>query len=242
MALQSISLEGRRAYLTAPEKHWPEVLGALRRDVLPHFEPIPVLSNGTAFVLESWQECQAAVNRSELAMALKLWGDAFLISDDWIFDAALETLATNCPQLRRPQMRDEAWRWFFGSRESHPGFDPQLNKAYWFPPRGGWPESWKEFKHRMERQFRTQLLQYKHAVETRLGVDREKQILKLAVLAVRWQKGESISQIVQTIHIGQQADPEQATYRAIQRFSKSIGLKLRKRNQRPARSTVQPLP
>jgi hypothetical protein len=91
-------------------------------------------------------------------------------------------------------------------------------------------------------EFRRQLAAYKTTVETRFGVGREKRLRTEAGWTARYQKGESAADIVQTIDIGDLIDPEQATYRAIERFAKSIGLNLRKRGVRPKRTSVRPRP
>ncbi|MEO8097869.1 MAG: hypothetical protein ABI811_09220 [Acidobacteriota bacterium] len=85
----------------------------------------------------------------------------------------------------------------------------------------------------MQRDFTKELTLYKQTITARLGVGRHDRIKQEAEWTVRWQKGESIVQIANAVDIGTQADPEQAIYRAIQRFAKGIGLTLRKKGERP---------
>lgn len=238
LAEDVLCIEGRRAYFWALERHWPEVLKALQVDVLPWYEPRwHEQESGRIPITESWSRLKTnPEHRQDLLAKLEGWAERFLITEEWIFDAALDTLLTY------RKRKCEKWFWRYNPRGFHPRFEPVLPGNFWYPPLGASSESWEHFKKRMQGQFRRQLAGYRTTVETRFGVGREKKLQIEAGWTARYQKGESVIETVQTINIGELADPEQTTYRAIERFSKSVGLKLRRRGQRPKRTSVHPTP
>ena len=224
---------------TIIEQHWPEVLRSLRDDISPLYKPKLYTGDTLKPILltESWSHLQADSEREDLRITIQEWAIRFRITEEWILDSALETLLIYCSR-KRPQ----TWYWRYGAKGFHPRFEPSLEKNHWHPPRGGGPETWEQFKKRMQAQFRLQLAGYRTIVETRFGVGREERVHREAEWTARYQKGESVADIVQTIGIGRLADPEQAIFRAIDRFAKGIGLKLRRRARRSHRASVQRKP
>jgi hypothetical protein len=84
----------------------------------------------------------------------------------------------------------------------------------------------------MESQFKSQLGQYRRTIEHRFSVGREKIVFRDAGWTARCQKGETAIEIAGSEDDIGLKDPEQAVFRAISRFSKSIGLNLRRRGER----------
>jgi len=172
------------------------------------------------------------------------WGAEFNITEAWIFESALDMLLAYFQLGDDPGSDAEGYRlWWYRSRGFHAGFEPKFSQNVWYPPKGGWHESWEDFRSRMNAEFRQQLSEYKRYVEVKFSTEKEEHLLRRdAEWTVRYQKGESAAEIVQTIDIGSLDDPEQAVFRAIDRFAKSIGLNLRKRGVRRKRTSVRPRP
>jgi hypothetical protein len=202
-------------------------------------------------ILESWERTEVDPERKTLIAALRQWAVRFRITEDWIFDAALETLITYFPRHEGPldamlptiPKRDpnEPWLWRYRPKGFHPRFKPAFEADFWYPPHHGWNESWDDFKHRMESQLSTQLIQYRRTVETSFAIGKKETLQRDAEWTARYQRGESAIEIAETKEWNIQ-DPEQAIFRAVSRFAQSIGLNLRRRGRRTKRPVVQSKP
>jgi hypothetical protein len=192
--------------------------------------------------VDSWERFQTDCEQSVLLATLRPWAEQFRITEDWIFEAALDTLAKHSYQIAKNGDSGRQWDWAYTPRGFHPTFEPVFSDNFWYPPHlGGLREDWKQFRKRMSADFQRQLSEYRTAIEKRFEIGREERFRMEAGWTARYQKGESVADIVQSIEIGNLADPEQTVYRAIERFAKNIALTLRKRGtRRKKRTTVQP--
>jgi len=200
--------------------------------------------------MESWDRLQSDPERRTLLIGLQQWAERFRITEDWIFETALETLLIYYPRpgpldsmLPRVPKRDlnEPWLWRYRPMGFHPRFKPTFVGDFWYPPQHGWSESWDDFKRRMESQLSTQLIQYRHTVETSFAIGKKETLQRDAEWTARYQRGDSAIDIAESKEWNVQ-DPEQAIFRAVSRFAKSIGLILRRRGRRTKRSVVQSKP
>jgi hypothetical protein len=226
-------LAGRQHYFWALQKHWPEVLNVLQSEVFPVYQPrwhegdlqrVPIL--------ESWGQLQSDPDRSELFERLKHWANQFRITEDWIFEAALETLLIYSPGPPLWKARGDEWLWRYRPKGFHPLFEAKLENTVWYPTQLGWSESWDAFKNRFESQLSAQLAEYRRMVERKFGIGRDR-IDRDAEWTVRYQRGIPALEIA--IGLTGYSDPEQAVYRAVERFAASIGLTLRKNSTRCTR-------
>jgi hypothetical protein len=223
------------------------MLASLRLDVLPVYEPKwheyelkATGLDGVAEVLEGmarripigeeiWTRFQTDSDRPALREAMARWGEQFNVTEAWIFESALDALLAYF-QLGT---ESEHWVWWYQPRGFHARFEPKFPQNIWYPPRGGWAESWKDFKARMNLEFRRQLSDYKRYVEVKFGVGKEEHLLRRdAEWTARYQKGELAVAICESAELTGYDDSAQAVFVAIKTFAKLIGLKLRKRGQR----------
>jgi hypothetical protein len=238
------SLPARQEYLLALQSCWPEVLQTLRIDVLPVYQPRwhEYQHEGTtrrAPISEGrWATFQAQTDRLELLTALTRWGAQFNFTEAWIFESALDALQS---YFQRGICDDERI-WWYSSRGFHSGFEPKFSQNVWYPPEGGWPESWDGFKTRMTAEFREQITAYRRFVEVKFGVGKEEHILRRdAQWTARYQKGELAVEISDTARLIGYLDSAQAVFVAIKTFAKLAGIRLRRRGERiPGRPSVVP--
>lgn len=234
------SLSGQRAYLSALNKHWPELLESLKSDVAPTYRtPWDTNADGVkSGIRETWHLLRSNPRRIGLLRVMEQWADRFRITETWILDSALDTLFIYCPENRIPGMIGAwtFWRLLPNGPQAH--FEPRLQKSHWYPSPNAWPgESWDSFKKRMESQFRTQLAEYRRVVEDRFGTGKE-MIPRDAEWTVRYQRGESAIEIAESADLIGYEDPEQAVFKAISKFARSIHLNLRRRGERPRKPSV----
>jgi hypothetical protein len=229
----NVSLAGRWAYLRALKTYWPEALDSLQHDVLPVYQPTLHTNDAVTQIAESWLQLQSDLERRELLAAMQRWGERFRITEEWIFDAALETLDFYYSLLRseKPQ-RNENWFWRYSATGLLPCFEPTFGKSYLYPRYGGWPEPWEEFRNLMESEFSACLARFKRDVEFTFGIGREETLERDAKWTARYQKGETAIEIAETEDLSNSTDPEQLVFRAIERFARIIGLNLRRRGER----------
>ena len=216
----------------ALRKHWPELLDALRADVLPKYQPEWSPGDETQkekmVMFESWHYLQKDSARLELVKALQDWAMQFRITEGWILQVALDTVQgysayTNSPLgFARPKGSESAWFWLYAPR-GYPAFQPRFaykaGENVWYPR-----EEWKTFKHRLLSQFADQLEDYRRIVRVRSEVTAN--LARDAEWTARYQKGETAIDIA--FGMTRYRDSEQAVYRAVERFALAIGLNLRK--------------
>ena len=132
--------------------------------------------------------------------------------------------------------------WWYRSRGFHQRFEPTFPENVWYPPSNGWPESWNDFKARMNTEFRKQLSDYKRVVEVKFSIGKEEHLLRRdAQWTARYQKGELAVEISETAGLTGYEDSAQAVFVAIKTFARSAGIRLRRRGQRiPRNSSVVP--
>jgi hypothetical protein len=183
---------------------------------------------------DSWKNLSADQSRKELVAALTNWGRQFKITDDWIFQAALETMfvyhpAVDPTPLIRPRAED--WYWIYAPKGGTPLFSPMLTQRVWYSHPHPSNEHWEQFKQRMESEFRKQLTAYRRSIERIFGTGKSATLSRDAEWTVRYQKGEPAHEIAGSL-TGRYRDREQAVYRAIERFAAAIDLNLGKTKRR----------
>ena len=208
-------------------------------DVSPvYFPQLHIAEDGSRWiVIESFEKLKSQSERAPLLSALETWAASFRVTEIWIFEAALDTLSTY--SLRQPGAIEREWLWRYNPRGFHPPFTPILENSVWYPPERGWHEPWDAFKRRIESQFSNQLAAYRRMVESKFGIGKE-MMARDAAWAVRYQKGESAIEIAESAGLIGYADPEQAVFKAINKFAASISLKLKRRSERIRKTSVPP--
>jgi hypothetical protein len=226
-----ISILGRQEYFWALQDLWPDVLEALHHGVFPVYEPIWHQMEGGRRVPigeGSWEELKKRDERHLLQSAIEEWADQYSIVETWVFEAALDTLLTY--YLGSEPL--EAWLWRYNPRGYHPLFEPRFSQNVWYPSSRGWPESWEAFKKRMQSEFAKQLVAYRRMVETKFAIGKEEHLDRDARWTVLYRKGQSVRVISNQANLKCYSDPEQAVFRAIERFARLIGLDLTRRKER----------
>lgn len=226
----NFSHAARQQYFWALYRRWPEVLNSLQSDVSPiyrpnwHTEP----SGERVPIIESWNQLRSDVERKDLLQAVHHWAAQYRITEEWIFETALDTLMRYA-RWDPSQIKDEeeTWLWRYNPRGYHPVFAPKFEPDYWYP--NGWPEEWEAFKNRVEKEFSSQLAEYRRLVERKFGIGKDK-MARDAEWTVLYHKGVPALEIARGL-TGYD-DPEQTVYRAVKRFANSIGLALRKNSTR----------
>ncbi len=204
-------------------------------DVLPHYAPRIVRdAAGSEFQgYEAWECVKSDSSRIALRNAFEKWADNFRISEDWIIQAALNTLQgfadfDDMPFTLAIEIRRSEWFWLYYPSGSYPHFHPLIRDSLW-SPQGS--EAWDVFRRRMESQFKRQLTQYRKNIEVALGVNKFGTLRRDAEWTARYHKGEAAHEIA-TALTGPYKDKEQAVYRSVERFARQIGLNIRKNQKR----------
>ena len=223
------NIPGRVAYLRALNAEWPEVLEELRDDVAPKYADL-------------WKDMPAAPSNSlslsfienEIKILAKIkdeinsnpywrrWMRTFAIKDEWILDAALETISWNYSS----KDTTAGWFWLYVPETRNPVFSPTFDHNLWIPS-----EPWASFGKRIRAQISGQLSQYRRDCNRRTGTSKP-ELKRDAIWTVRYQKGVLAREMAEELREGYE-EPEQAVYRAIDRFAKSIGLTLRNHRRTP---------
>jgi len=243
---QIASIPARQEYLLALQRHWPEVLSWLREHVLPLYEPrwhedeLDGIAKKIPIIDSNWEKFQMESDRPALLASLIQWGAQFNITEAWIFESALDMLLAYFQLGSDPGSDAEGYRlWWYRARGFHARFEPKFSQNLWYPPKGGWQESWEDFRSRMNAEFRQQLSEYKRYVEVKFSTEKEEHLMRRdAEWTVRYQKGELAIAISESANLTGYSDPEQAVSSAIKTFAKLIGIRLRKRGQRPPRKLL----
>jgi hypothetical protein len=179
-----INYAGRFEYLKAIREHLPEVLGSLGRDVFPVYQECrqrnkrsPALQNlgNLAKALRG----AGASEFHEVDQALDQWAVLHGVKDDWIRDAAVQTMWAWA--LYGPSKH---WTWFPAGLDT-PRFQPSL--GVWVPY---FYRSWAEFRKLTDASYRRQLAEYRSRVTTLWGAV-QTGLSEHALWAVWWQQGKS---------------------------------------------------
>jgi hypothetical protein len=224
---------GRFEYLSAIQEHWPKVLSSLQRDAFPVIQEylrrnpggegaaseLQIQNNAAALktyaILSRGVQCAASPELQAVHQAVRKWADALKIRDDWILDAAVQSL--------------HAWglggivgKWvYIVAGLKGPEF--QLRFGRWMPYFMTWPE----FKRHADAVYGRELKKYHAEVSTRWGHGQPK-LSDHAVWTVLWQKGKS-PKAIQNSHwnrTGRKTSLANIQMR-VRDFAASIGLTLR---------------
>ena len=243
-SIDRTNTRGRLEYLEAARKHWPELLVSLRESAAAPFAALMGLRSTEELPASYSRLCQQAdhpVEMRDLCSALRKWASSHGIRDQWILDAAVQTLAQWWRQsraaeegLKRKQAltnknalepRAEAkaeMRWFYTPDD--PGeFKPSF--GIWLPAL----TRWSEFKKHADTQYRKQLQEYRQRVTRWWSID-SKRLPDQAIWTVLWQRGKSAGQIRICKEVEQYRRVNESTIEmGVRRFAAAIGLKLRGR-------------
>jgi hypothetical protein len=213
-----INFGARFEYLSAIEAHWPDVLLSLNRDVFPVYQ-ISWECNPNCTALQTLAELSKASSGSgelnEGERAVRRWPKAHGIRDEWIWDAAVQTLQSWAHQER-------ICKWTYTPAElDTPRFQVQF--GFWIPFFMEWPE----FKRMAGERYRRELANYRARIGKLWGQHQPK-LSQQAVWAVLWQRGKS-PQAISFYHL--RTTGERVSRGNIQQsvhaFATSVGLSLR---------------
>jgi hypothetical protein len=211
---------GRFKYLEAADAHWPELLAALREQVLPVFLTPPPRTPPPG----TFRELAATGENAPTTQALELWAKSNRIGDRWLLDAAVQRLAgwrrgdgLDRWAYRPPELELQAFAVEFGA---------------WLPPL----TSWGEFKSITTEKFRQELERYRRA-HARAWGHGKKQLDEQAVWTVLWQRGLTPGQI-RIKRRAQRPVSEANIQMRVREFAQSIGLKLRSPKSNRSRSNI----
>jgi hypothetical protein len=178
---QLINFGARFEYLSAIEAHWPDVLQSLNRDVFPGYH-ICWERNPPSTALQTLAGLSKASAGSaefgEVERAVRKWAEAHGIRDEWIWDAAVQTM-----QSWAHQERISKWT-YLAAELGTPRFQPQF--GFWIP----FFMRWREFKRTTDERYRRELANYHTSVGTLWG-QRQPKLSQQAVWTVLWQRGKS---------------------------------------------------
>lgn len=176
-----INFGARFEYLIAIEAHWPDVLLSLNRDVFPVFQ-ISRERNPNSTALQTLAELSKASSGSgelgEVERAIRRWAKVHGIRDEWIWDAAVQTMQSWAHQ-------ETISRWTYIPVElDTPRFQVQF--GFWIPFFMKWPE----FRRVAGETYRRELASYRARVGKLWG-QRQPKLSQQAVWAALWQRGKS---------------------------------------------------
>lgn len=176
-----INFGARFEYLSAIEVRWPDVLLSLDRDVFPVYQ-ISWERNPNSTALQTLAELSKASSGSgelgEVERAVRRWAKVHGIRDEWIWDAAVQTMQSWAHQERIS-------KWTYTPVElDTPRFQVQF--GFWIPL----CMKWAEFRRMARERYRRELASYHASVGTLWG-QRQPKLSQQAVWTVLWQRGKS---------------------------------------------------
>ena len=173
---KAINFRGRFEYLQGLQELWPLLLGNLQEITRP------TLGGLTP---ESFRELARIPECSTVCDAIRAWAQNHEIRDEWILDAAVQTLVKRDLQA--------APRWFYVPPEM-PVRVFDLFPAMWIPPFAPGGQSWPKFKRSLFQNFRKQLEDYRRSIQRMWGA-KHRELPIQAEWAVLWQHGSTPGQI-----------------------------------------------
>jgi len=226
------NIPGRLAYLKALNRHWPEVLEELREVHSASYAHLwkdkpEIPSNSVSAGLEWTDRVRREILSRDSIKILDRWARSFALSDRWIKSAAVDTMFWNYSA----GSESARWNWFYmlPYKSMNPPFATNLKDNIWNPS-----EPWEAFAKRIRNQINHQLSRYRSGSHQRYGTFKTK-LKRDAGWTVRYQKGERAMDIAFAMApevYRDLGDPEQAVFRAIERFAKDIGLTLPSRRRK----------
>ncbi len=211
---------------------------SLRRDVFPFYQPPKdsdlAMRNPKS---ETWARLQGDMERRELVAKLQFWADHFQISEEWLLDCVVQTLAHNF-WLKHDGFDTRNWTINLPLYDDI-YFSPKLVANGWIPPSGGGSQSWDDFKSSMLKQFHKELNRFRTESYTRFGALKA-DLRTDAKWTVMYKYGKLALEIAALEHssLKRYSDPEQVVYRRIKRFAQenSVTLPTRRRHRVVQRS------
>jgi hypothetical protein len=215
-----INFGGRFLYLETIEKEWPELLYALCTRCLPVFRTLVLASGqpepGGFRELRSLPCCQTSADQ------VQAWADEYNVHDEWILDAAVQTL-TYLAKAGSPKPR-----WVYIVLDLPLRLFDARFQAAWIP---GLME-WTTFKNELERQLSERLEVYGKEVGPTWGEEKRSSHLH-ALWTLWWQQGKSPAQIrLKSAARGLTGASHASIQKGVQSFADSIALTLRKSGSR----------
>jgi hypothetical protein len=173
---KAINFRGRFEYLQGLQELWPLLLGKLQEITIPTLG---------GFTPESFRELTAIPDCAPACDAILAWAHLFEIRDEWILDAAVQTLIKR--DVQAPP------RWFYVPPEM-PVRVFEIFPAMWIPPFAPGGQSWPKFKRQLFQNCRRQLEEYRRSVQRMWGA-KHRELKIQAEWAVLWQRGWTPGQI-----------------------------------------------
>ena|ERR1043166_2967466 len=214
----AINYKGRFLYLHALQEHWPELLTSLANECLSMM--IAAFKTNAARARPTTaRELRSDPANQDLHQRIEAWASSRGIRDEWLMDAAVQTLAS----LARGS---EAGRWVYIAPELPlPRFEPRF-EAVWIPA-----AKWNDFRKHLVRQFEASLKEYRKAIAAIWGENSRSEQTH-ALWTVWFQQGYSPDKIrlrsQQRLHLRVALPSIQM---AVREFARSIGLTLRARSK-----------
>lgn len=148
-----VNYAGRFAFLEATLVEWPNLLHSLRSDVLP-FVAAGEEAAGHYQHLRSFAALRGTRPVPKVFAAIQAWARVHNLSDEWILDAAVQTIAawhlSNRSEVKWHYLPDDL---------NTPIFTPDFG-GQWLPP----VMNWSTFKTEMDGAYRKQLRAYRETV------------------------------------------------------------------------------
>lgn len=153
---KGIKFPARFAYLEAIEEHWPQVLSSLGEGVFDNYRRCLQAMPKMEVALGDWPHLKAALQTAPseplnaLANALYKWLEEHGFRNDWILDAAVQTMYF--------WAHGDSRKWMYRPRELKPlRFHPRF--GIWMPVF----TTWAKFKMETHAIYRKELVQYRRA-------------------------------------------------------------------------------
>lgn len=215
-----INYGGRFVYVETIEKEWPELLDTLCARCLPAFRKAVLASKRP--IPSSFSRLRSCAEYETCLRQVRAWADRHSIRDEWILDAAVQTLEYLEAHKRR--------RWIYIPADLPVQTFEAKFEAAWIPGIMDWPT----FKKNLTDQLWAKLETYRKKVGPTWGHDR-RSLGTQALWTVWWQQGSNPAQIrIKNSGLGLPKVSRVNIQTGIRSFAVSIGLTL----QRPAPPSV----
>jgi len=210
---------GRFIYLEALAAEWPELLQALFTQCLPLFQAaVPSLSQPNPL---RFKDLRPAPEGESCLYQVQAWADSNNVRDEWVLDAAVQTLGS-------VKQQNGPVRWFYIAPDLPLWVYETTFQASWIPE----VMDWKQFKKALLQQLSESLETYRRKVSPTWGENRRSLAMQ-AVWTVWWQRGNSPAQILNKTMARKWPKVSPVNIeKGVRSFAGSIGLTLRKSRSR----------
>jgi len=218
---ETINFAARFEYLKVIQEQRLEVLSDLHRQTFSVYRTC-LQSNPNGAALQTLAELSATLRNqpspglNDFDHALRKWASAHGFQDDWIRDAAIQTMHT---WVRGGPVG----KWAYLPKELNlPKFQPRF--GYWVPQLS----EWAKFKKISDATYRSELANYRAEVRN-MWAEGQTSLSEHALWSVLWQQGKS-PEAIKRRHLKTtgQALSLAAIQQGVHEFAATAGLTLRK--------------